>query len=344
LVSKYKGNELTVINWMASIKSFRWWIIAIAVMFVLPFFVPSNILRTCIMANFMVIFAISWDMMSGYTGYVSFGHPFLIGIAGYVTAMLSRQGGFQPEHIVLPLYATVPLGIAAAVGGGMLFFMPSMRTRGPYFSLVSLAFLMILDRIMIADPGGMTGGDRGLSSLPYMISGVAPNYWLSLGLMFAIAIGLWLVTKSDVGHVLKAIHMDEDVVESSGLSTYRFKRFAFILSALTAGIGGAFYVHYLGSISPRGAFSYTFLLNIIISTVIGGMGTIIGPIFGGYFITFIVETLRPFLEGAWRFLTYSLVAIAIVYFQPRGFVGIAQDISAWFRVKRRGGIQYDQAT
>jgi len=296
------------------------------------------------MANFMVIFAMSWDMMSGYTGYVSFGHPFLIGIAGYVTAMFSTQGGFQPPHLVLPLYVTIPLGVAAAVGGGMLFFLPSMRVRGPYFSLVSLAFLMVLHRLLIAIRPDMTGGDRGLSSLPYLVTGAVNNYWLSLGLMFAIAIGLWLVAKSDVGHVLKAIRMDEDVVESSGISTYRFKRFAFILSALIAGIGGAFYAHYLGSISPRGAFSYVFLLNIIISTVVGGMGTIIGPIFGGYFITFIVEYLRPFLEGAWRFLAYALVALAIVYFRPGGFYGIAQDIAGWFRLKRRGGIQYDQVT
>ena len=333
-----------MVNWITSIKSFRWWLIAIAVMMVLPFFVPVNFLRICIMANFMVIFAISWDMMSGYTGYVSFGHPFLIGIAGYVTAMFSTQGGFQPPHIILPLYATIPLGVAAAVGGGMLFFLPSMRVRGPYFSLVSLAFLMILNRLIIAIRADMTGGDRGLTSLPYVVTGAVNNYWLSLGLMFAIAIGLWLVAKSDVGHVLKAIRMDEDVVESSGISTYRFKRFAFILSALTAGIGGAFYVHYLGSISPSGAFNYNFLLNIIISTVVGGMGTIIGPIFGGYFITFLVEYLRPFLEGAWRFQAYALVALAIVYFRPGGFYGMAQDIAGWFRAKRRGGIQYGQVT
>lgn len=333
-----------MIKWITSNKSFRWWLIAIAVMSLLPLFVPIGFLRICIMANFMVIFAISWDMMSGYTGYVSFGHPFLIGIAGYVTAMLSNQGGFQPPHIVLPLYATIPLGIAAAVGGGMLFFLPSMRVRGPYFSLVSLAFLMVFHRLVIAVRADMTGGDRGLTSLPYVVSGVANNYWLSLGLMFAIAIGLWLVARSDVGHVLKAIRQDEDVVESSGLSTYRFKRFAFILSALIAGIGGAFYTHYLGSISPRGAFSYGFLLNIIIATVIGGMGTIIGPIFGGYFITFILEYLRPFLEGAWRFLAYALVPLIIIYYRPRGFYGIAQDIAGWFRVKRRGGIQYGQVT
>lgn len=333
-----------MIKWITSNKSFRWWLIAIGVMCLLPLFVPINFLRICIMANFMVIFAISWDMMSGYTGYVSFGHPFLIGIAGYVSAMFSSQGGFQAPHIVLPLYVTIPLGVAAAVGGGMLFFLPSMRVRGPYFSLVSLAFLMVLHRLVIAVRPDMTGGDRGLTSLPYVVTGAVNNYWLSLGLMFAIAIGLWLVAKSDVGHVLKAIRMDEDVVESSGISTYRFKRFAFILSALTAGIGGAFYVHYLGSISPGGAFNYNFLLNIIISTVVGGMGTIIGPVFGGYFITFLVEYLRPFLEGAWRFLAYALVALALVYFRPGGFYGVAQDIAGWFRAKRRGGMQYGQVT
>jgi len=288
------------------------------------------------MANFMVIFAVSWDMMSGYTGYVSFGHPFLIGLAGYVTAILSHQGGFQPPHIVLPLYITIPLGLAVAVGGGMLFFLPSMRVRGPYFSMVSLAFLMIINILTIAVRPDMTGGDRGLSGLPAVVTGLVPNYYFSLGLMFAIAIGLWYVGRSDMGSILKAIRMDEDVVEASGISTYKFKRFAFILSALTAGIGGVFYTHYLGSISPRGAFSTAFLWDIIISAVVGGMGTTIGPMFGGYFLTFILEYLRPYLFGAWRFFAYSAVALFLIVYRPRGFYGIAQDIVNRFQRKRIG--------
>jgi branched-chain amino acid transport system permease protein len=321
-------------------KSLRWWLIGIAVMCAMPLFASGGVLRLCIMANFMVIFAVSWDMMSGYTGYVSFGHPFLIGLAGYVTAILSDQGGFQPPHIVLPLYITMPLGIAAAVGGGMLFFLPSMRVRGPYFSMVSLAFLMIINILMIAIRPDMTGGDRGLSGLPTVVAGLLPNYYLSLGLMFVIAIGLWYVGRSDAGNILKAIRMDEDVVEASGISTYDFKRFAFILSALTAGIGGVFYTHYLGSISPRGAFSTAFLWDIIISSTVGGMGTIIGPMFGGYFLTFILEYLRPFLFGTWRFVAYSGVALFLIVYRPRGFYGIAQDIINRFRRRRTGSEVY----
>lgn len=322
------------------IKSLRWWLIGIAVMCIMPLFVSGGVLRLCIMANFMVIFAVSWDMMSGYTGYVSFGHPFLIGLAGYVTAILSDQGGFQALHIVLPLHITLPLGVAAAVGAGMLFFMPSMRVRGPYFSMVSLAFLMIINILMIAIRPDITGGDRGLSGLPAVVTGLVPNYYLSLGLMFAVAIGLWYVGRSDVGKIIVAIRMDEDVVEASGISTYKFKRFAFILSALTAGIGGVFYTHYLGSISPGGAFSTAFLWDIIISSTVGGMGTIVGPMFGGYFLTFILEYLRPYLFGTWRFFTYSVVALFLIVYRPRGFYGIAQDIMNRFRRRRIGGEVY----
>jgi len=322
------------------IKSLRWWLIGIAVMCVLPLFVPASVTRLLIMAAYLAIFAMSWDIMSGYTGYVSFGHPFLIGLAAYGSALLSHQGGFQPPHIVLPLYATIPLGVALAVGGGMLFFLPSMRVKGPYFSLISLAFMEILHRVIIAIHPEYTGGDRGLPRIPAVVLGAVPNYYLSLGLMFAIAIGLWYVGRSNTGNILKAIHMDEDVVEASGISTYRFKRFAFLLSAVTAGIGGTFYTHYLQSISPRRAFSGVFLLDIIISAVIGGMGTIVGPMFGGYFLTFILEYLRPYLFGQWRLFAYAVVAIFIVIYKPRGFTGIAQDVANWFRTRKRRSAQY----
>ncbi len=309
-------------------------------MCVLPLFAPLSVTRLLVMAAYLAIFAMSWDMMSGYTGYVSFGHPFLIGLASYVSAFLSHQEGFQPAHIVLPLYVTIPLAVGAAVGGGMLFFLPSMRVRGPYFSLVSLAFMEILHRLVIAIHPEFTGGDRGLPHLPSVVMGAIPNYYLSLGLMFATAIGLWYVGRSDVGNVLKAIRMDEDVVEASGISTYRFKRFAFILSAATAGLGGVFYTHYLASISPRRAFSVVFLLDIIISAVIGGMGTIVGPMFGGYFLTFILEYLRPYLYGEWRLFAYSVVAIFIVIYRPRGFYGLIEDVANWFRARMRGSEQY----
>ena len=300
----------------------------------LPLFIPIGVTRLMVMGSYLAIFAMSWDMMSGHTGYISFGHPFLIGLAAYVTAILSHQGGFQPPHLILPMYVTIPLGVGAAAGGGMLFFLPSMRARGPYFSLVSLAFLVLLHRLVMVIRPEFTGGDRGLVNLPSVVMGAIPNYYLALGLMFVVAIGLWYVSRSNVGSVLKAIRMDEDVVEASGISTYRFKRFAFLLSAVTAGIGGVFYTHYLASLIPRQAFGMTFNLDIIIASVIGGMGTIVGPMFGGYFLTLILEYLRPYLYGQWRLFAYALMALFIVIYRPRGFHGIVQDGVKWFRMRR----------
>ena len=135
--------------------------------------------------------------------------------------------------------------------------------------------------------------------------------------------------------MLKAIHLDEDVVESSGINTYKFKMFAFILSAVVAGIGGAFYVHYLGSLGPRRALGTNFLLEIIIAAVIGGMGTITGPIFGAFFLTIILEYLRPYLFGQWRFFAYVLLALLIIIYKPKGLYGIARDTRNWFSRRSR---------
>lgn len=326
----YKSNYITLI------RSLRWWLIGIVVIFALPYFAPIGIIRILIFAAYLSIFAMSWDLMSGYTGYISFGHPFLIALASYVTAILSCRAAFQPPHIILPIYITIPLGVAASVVGGILLFLPSMKVRGPFFSLISLAYMEILYRLLIVVHPEYTGGDRGLPNLPSIVTGAIPNYYLAFGLMFIIGIGLWFVTRSDVGIVLKAIHLDEDVVESSGINTYKFKMFAFILSAVVAGIGGAFYVHYLGSLGPRRALGTNFLLEIIIAAVIGGMGTITGPIFGAFFLTIILEYLRPYLFGQWRFFAYVLLALLIIIYKPKGLYGIARDTRNWFsRISRR---------
>lgn len=329
----YKSNYITLI------RSLRWWLIGMVVIFALPLFAPVGVIRILIFAAYLSIFAMSWDLISGYTGYISFGHPFLIALASYGTAILCYRGAFQPPHIILPIYITIPLGVAISVVGGFLIFLPSMRVRGPFFTLISLAYTQILYRLITVVHPEYTGGDRGLPNLPSILTGAIPNYYLAFGLMFIIGIGLWFVTRSDIGIVLNAIRLDEDVVESSGINTYKFKMFAFILSSVVAGIGGAFYVHYLGSLGPRRALGTEFALNIIIAAVIGGMGTITGPIFGALFLTIVLEYLRPYLYGQWRFFAYVLVALLIIIYKPKGLYGIAQDTRDWFsrRCRRKAG-------
>jgi branched-chain amino acid transport system permease protein len=138
--------------------------------------------------------------------------------------------------------------------------------------------------------------------------------------------------------------MDEDAVKSAGLSTSKLKLFAFMISALVAGIGGALYTHYLGSISPRNMFDINFLFTILIAALIGGEQSILGPILGAYFLTFLLEYLRPYIPGAWRFLLYGAIALLVYYYAPKGLYSIFQAGANRIGKKIRGNEQYGQIT
>ena len=295
-------------------------------MSLIPFISSSHTVRIFIFANFLAIFAMSWDVLSGYTGYISFGHPFLIGIAGYTTAILTH-------HLTAPLYLSIPIAVLATMVAGTLFFFPALRIRGTYFALVTLAFMEVTYHLMQVVKPEVTGGTRGLTGLPLLATGTLLNYYFSFFAMFVIALGLWRLTRSDAGLILSAIRMDEDAVKSAGLNTSKFKLFAFTLSAFVAGIGGALYTHYLGSISPRGMFDINFLFTILVAALIGGEHTIVGPILGAYFLTFLLEYLRPYLPGAWRFLFYGVIALFIYNFAPKGLYNILQTVGNFLERK-----------
>ncbi len=301
----------------------RWWLLFALGMSLLPLFISPGTLRIFIFANFLAMFAMSWDILSGRTGYISFGHPFLIGIAGYTTAMLTY-------HLNWPLYITIPTAVVTTMIGGTLFFLPALRIRGTYFALVTLAFMELMYHSMQVVQPKLTGGTRGLSGLPTLVTGAVPNYYLSFLVMFAIGVGLWLLIRTRLGIALSAIRMDEDAVRSSGLNTTRLKLFAFMVSAMVAGIAGALYTHYLGSIAPRGIFEINFLFTILVAALLGGAGTIIGPIIGAYFLTFLLELLRPYIPGAGRYLIYGVIALVLYYYVPKGLYSLFERLRERF--------------
>ena len=293
------------------------WALFAAVMFAMPLVASSGTLRIMVFANYLAIFAMSWDMLSGRTGYISFGHPFLIGIGGYTTAMLTY-------HLDMPLTLSIPLAVIATMVGGTLFFLPALRIRGTYFALVTLAFMELMYQLTQVVRPDITGGTRGLSGIPTILSGAVPNYYLSFSIMLVIAIALWLLVRSRLGTALSAIGMDEDAAKSSGLNTTKLKLFAFMVSACVAGIGGAFYIHYLGSIAPRGIFDVNFLFTILIAALIGGSSTIIGPIIGAFFLTFLLEYLRPYIPGTERYFIYGSIALVVYVLEPKGIYHLIQ--------------------
>jgi len=315
------------------------WLIFVGIMCVIPQVIPPGFVRICVFANYLAVFAMSWDILSGYTGYASFGHNFIIGIAAYGSAILSDRFGF-------PLYASMPIGIGVGLGAGMLFFLPGLRLRGNYFCLVTIALLIIAHHLVVAVRPDITGGTKGIIGLEAFVTGAIPHYYISLAIMAVAAIVLWRITKSDLGSIFHAIRMDEDIVSTAGLNTFKYKLIAFILSALVGSIGGVFYIHFLGAITPDTVFSIDFLLTIIIATLIGGQQSIIGPIIGAYFLTFLLEYLRIFdaLAGPQRFLIYSAIALVLYMRKSSGIFGIIQNVIQLYKRKRGGGEEYAKIT
>jgi branched-chain amino acid transport system permease protein len=304
---------------------FAGWAAFVTVMFLLPEFVSKGTLRTIIFANFLAIFAISWDVLSGRTGYVSFGHPFLIGIGAYTTAILTKR-------FDVPLEISIPVAVLVTMIGGLIVVLPALRIKGSYFALVTLAFMELMYQLVQVIRPDLTGGTRGMSGLPTLTQGAVQGFYMSATLMLVVAISVWLLMRTQVGVALSAIGMNEEAVKGSGLSVTRLKLFAFLTSAFIAGLGGAFYVHYLGSIAPRALFDINFVFTIIVAALIGGASTTVGPIMGAFFLTFLLEYLRPYLPGAERYFIYGGIALLLYMYQPKGMYEIL--MQGWARMRK----------
>jgi branched-chain amino acid transport system permease protein len=297
-------------------KHFLAWGLFLLCMLAMPLFVSNGTLRIFVFANFLAIFAISWDVLSGRTGYISFGHPFLIGIGVYATAIMSKRYG-------IPVYTSIPLAVIITMIGSLLVFLPALRIKGSYFALVTLAFMELAYQLVQVVRPDLTGGTRGIFGITTLTRGAHNGYYMSLAVMFVMAFMAWLVMRTQLGTALSALGMQEDSVEGSGKSTTKLKLAAFMFSAFIAGVGGAFYAHYVGSIAPRTLFDINFLFTIIVAVLLGGSGTIIGPIIGAFFLTFLLEFLRPYLPGAGRYFIYGSIALLLYMYQPKGIYNIA---------------------
>ncbi len=295
------------------------WAVFLGGMALMPYLVGKGTLRTFIFANYLAIFAMSWDVLSGRTGYISFGHPFLIGIGAYTTAILSYR-------FDVPVIISIPAAVLVTMAAGTLFFLPALRIKGTYFALVTLAFMELMYQLVQVIRPDLTGGTRGISGVQTLTRGAVNGYYLSLTLMAVIAVSLWAMMKTRLGTALSAIGMSEDSVEGSGLNTTKLKLFAFMVGAAVAGVGGAFYVHYLGSLAPRALFDINFLFTIIVAALIGGASTIIGPMAGAFFLTFLLEYLRPYLPGAERYFIYGGIALVLYMIEPKGIYEIIRKL------------------
>jgi branched-chain amino acid transport system permease protein len=277
-------------------------------------------LRILIFANIFVIFAVSWDFISGYTGQVNFGHALFFGVAAYSAALLNKYLGLQP-------WATIPIGAIVAVLAGMLMCLPALRLRGPYLSLVTLAFPLILLSVIKAFPD-VTGGEHGITGLTRLSDSRITDYYISAVVMTISVFIMWKLTDAKsalvrTGIILHAIREDEITARATGINTIRYKMLAFAIGGFFAGIAGGLFAHFMRIAGPS-TLDLMLSFQAIIWTVFGGIVSIYGAVVGVYFLYPLMEFLRVIPEL--RFLIFAAIVIVILLFMPEG-------IAVWIRDK-----------
>jgi len=262
------------------------------------------------------------------TGHVSLAHGAFLGIGAYTSTLLVTRLGIS-------FWCALPL--AALMAGLVSFFLGlvTLKLTGIYFALATFAFNEILRMIFIGW-GNLFGGASGITDIPppgpISIPGLVTIQFNTKFTYFYIAALFLMLTffiitrlhRSRTGLIFKAIEEGELLTECLGTNTMKFKIFAFVISSFIAGLAGSIYAHYLHYICPQD-FSFWESVNVLVFTVVGGVGTILGPILGSTLLTIVPEFLRFTVE--YQTLLYGLILILALLFMPRGIHGLLKTIT-----------------
>ena len=266
-----------------------------------------------------VTLAVSWNMVGGYAGQVSFGYAAFFGTAAYATAILWSRYEWDPV-------LTLPIAGLAAVVVALIVGLPCFRLLGPYFSIATIG-IGEGSRVLALNLDQLTGGASGLN-LPLAVPSKPWFYWSGLMLaVIAIAVSAWL-RASRVGLGLFALRMDQDAAESVGLNTTLYKNIAHCLSAFLVGVAGGLYVVYLSYVHPDTVFSFDLSIGMVLMGVIGGVGTLWGPVLGATIYLPIQQLLlaQPSLVAIHQ-LIFGGLLIAIILFEPGGLLGLIRRVA-----------------
>ncbi len=267
------------------------------------------VMRILILASIFAIFAASWDLLSGFTGQINFGHALFFGVGAYGAAILNLRAGFPP-------WASIPSGALIAVLAGLSVGIPCLRLRGTYLALTTLAFPIILLGLVFAVPN-LTGGELGLSGLSRLAQSRVANYYIVVITMLVLVTIMWKITDSKIGIIFHAIREDELAVKAAGINTIKFKLIAFSLSGFFAGMAGGLYAHFMRIAGPS-TLEISMSFQVVIWSVFGGMVTIWGPV-GAVFILFpLLEFFRMWPEL--RQLMFAIVVMVILLYMPGGLL------------------------
>lgn len=307
-----------------------------------PLWGGSYIVTIGTLILYLALLGQSWNLMLGFAGLLSIGHALFIGIGSYTAGYLFAKQGIPP---ILGVFAAVALAVVAGSIIGYLGFRFSIS--GVYFALLTIAFAEFT-RIMI-DHADFLGGTQGLF-LPVSaedrkgvdLINLRGHPFMFYYLIMAMALGTlglcrWLL-RSKLGYYWQAIRDDQEAAQALGINVFRYKMYAVMISSAIAGIAGVFYAFYSNSLFPQSTFAINRSIEVTLAPIVGGVGTLFGPIFGAFILTPLGEVITwgidflkeigaidPSLKlNGLKLLIWGFVVVLIVLFKPRG-------LWPWFR-------------
>jgi branched-chain amino acid transport system permease protein len=299
------------------------WLVAgaIAVLLALPLWLNSYAVTVFIFIFFYAFLGQAWNIVGGYAGQLSAGHAAFVGIGAYASALLSARAGLTP-WIGMLVGGVLSAGLGTVVGYlGFRFGL-----RGFYFVLLTVAFAEVC-RILALNTdavGGALGFYITFTGNPrqFQFQDNRAYYYVALGLMLAATGIVAVIERRRFGAYLIAIREDEQACEALGVNTFRYKMLAMVVSSFLTGVGGTFYAFYLFSLQPNSVFGIPLSVEIVIRPIVGGAGTVLGPILGSFILSPLAEAARIYFgQGSWsgaHLIAYGLLLIGVVLFLPQG--------------------------
>ena len=289
----------------------------VAVFAYLPYLVYSGTTNLLVNVFILMTMAIMWNLLAGYAGLVSVGQQAFIGLGAYFVLILAMHG--TNPFLALPVAV-----IGCGVVGFPVWWIVS-RLRSGYFAIATWVVASVFELLIIRFPslGGGTGAPLpGLGSLdPTLLT--AYTYWVSLAVVVLVLAAAYLILRSRTGLVLTAIRDDEIGARSIGARVWRARQFVFVVAALGCGAAGGLLIISQLNVQPSSAFGVQWSAEMIFVTIIGGIGTIEGPILGTILFFILQQNLSAY--GAWYLIILGLVAMAVAIWARRGLWGLIAD-------------------
>jgi len=279
---------------------------------------PDNYLFFYLFLVFVhIVISQGWNLVAGYTGQISLAQHAFFGIGGYATAVISTtllaDGNFYFNPWTMLASGVVAALFAAAIGAPLL-----SKLAGDYFALGTLGFGEIV-RVALIKGGSVTGGSFGISMSSEPFETLVPHYWVGLLLAVLATAAVYAIARSRLGLALMAIREDPLAAAASGVDVLRFKVLAFAAGGFLAGIAGSLYAFYVFAVSPGGFLNLNWTLYPILMCVMGGNGTVLGPVLGAFVMTAVFSAANVWLPTAHPILSGALI-ILVMLFMPNGIL------------------------